>query len=249
MRIALTTAWLYGVFLVLAAAMLVMTIPCLLLGRLRRRPDTETAREIIWRFGRACIKAAGLAVPVEISRPGAIKNIGPAIVAVNHQSALDIFLLAAQDAKNVCFLSRGWPFRKLFFFRPLMRLAGYIETESSPAGAVLDQCRRELEAGACIAGFPEGTRAPDGVLGRFHSGIFKLAVDTGFRIVPMVIHDSHKIFPKGAWIFRPGKIHIEVLPPVDPAVFQGEAIPHGALRRHVRSLFADRLRAGYESAV
>ena len=243
MRLALANAWIYGALTLSSLLLLLLFLPWLIVGRLRGMSVAAATREAIWVYGRVSIVAMRPFVSATINIAGAMKRRGAAIVVANHQSALDIYLLAIQDAPNVCLLSRSWPFRRLFFFRPLMRAAGYVETETVSPEEMFAQCRRELEAGNLVIGFPEGTRSPDGRLGRFHSGLFKLAEDTGFPVTPLVIHGSHGVLPKGSCLFRPGKVSLEILPPVDPTGFSGELIPHGAMRRHVRRLFAERLEA------
>jgi len=90
-------------------------------------------------------------------------------------------------------------------------------------------------------GYPEGTRSRDGSLGRFHSGLFKLAVELDRPVIPVIIRHSGRIIPKGSFIFRPGCIKITYESPVEPRWFAEETIPHGALRRFVRRRFQSAL--------
>jgi 1-acyl-sn-glycerol-3-phosphate acyltransferase len=162
---------------------------------------------------------------------------GPVLLAANHQSWLDLYLLAAQNARNLCFLVRAWPFRKLFFFRPLMRLAGYIETEGLPLEKLWPRLKVEAGRGAVLVAFPEGTRSPDGELGRFHSGLFKLALDLNLPVWPLIIHHSGRVMPKGSLVFRPGRIRVELGRPIRPEDFVQAAIPHRAMSRAARLVF------------
>lgn len=242
MRLAgliLANIWMYGVLCPATLALLLLFAPWVALAAAAGRPLKTTARKGIWIYGRLCAIAASPAVKIQVNDATALRRIPAAVIVSNHQSFYDTYLLGAQDADNVGMLIKGWPFQKLFFFRPLMRLAGYIETGNEPIERTLARCREELSTGGHLMGFPEGTRSGDGGLGRFHSGLFALAVETGVKVVPMVIHDSHAILPKGSRLFRPGTVHVEFLPPVDTASFAGETIPHIALRRHVRALMAE----------
>lgn len=238
-RLILVNAWMYGILAVATTVVLVLFTPWVLLGGITGRPAKTLARKGIWLYGRVCALAARPAVGMRVNDPAALAGIPAAIVVANHQSFFDTYLLGAQDAANVGMLIKGWPFRKLFFFRPLMRLAGYIETETGAPETILARCGAELASGNHLIGFPEGTRSEGGELGRFHSGIFMLATRTGAHVVPMVIHDSFRILPRGSRVFRPGTVHVDFLEPVDPARFAGELIPHGALRRHVRTVMAE----------
>ena len=62
---------------------------------------------------------------------------------------------------------------------------------------------------------PEGTRAPTRKLGAFKKGGFHVAIQSGVPIVPVVIHNSGDISPKGDKIFRSGTVHVDVLPAIE----------------------------------
>ena len=242
--LAAANFWAWGCLAALSALALLAAGPWFWWGRLRGRPGSVVVREGIWLYGRAYLKLLRPVARVEFAAAGAGRLKGPALLAVNHQSWLDIYLLAAQSARDLCFLVRAWPFRRLFFFGPLMRLAGYIETEKAGPEEVLRRCREEVDRGAVLAAFPEGTRGPDGALGRFHSGLFKLAVDLNLPVNPLIIHHSGRVMPKGSLFFRPGSILVELGPPIRPEPFVRAVIPHGAMRRAARRVFQAALAAG-----
>jgi len=52
-------------------------------------------------------------------------------------------------------------------------------------------------------------------LAPFKKGAFHLAMQAGVPIVPIVIHNSGDVQPKGDLLFHPGTVHVDVLPPVD----------------------------------
>jgi 1-acyl-sn-glycerol-3-phosphate acyltransferase len=118
-----------------------------------------------------------------------------------------------------------------------MRLAEYVETEGAPLEDILARLRAEAGRGSVLVAFPEGSRSPDGELGRFHSGLFKLAVDLNLPVWPLVIHHSGRVMPKGSFLFRPGRIRVEPGLPLRPEDFAGALIPHGAMRRAARLFF------------
>ena len=62
---------------------------------------------------------------------------------------------------------------------------------------------------------PEGTRTVSPRLGSFKKGAFHLAMQAGVPIVPIVIHNSGDVQPKGDLLYHPGTVRVEVLPPVD----------------------------------
>lgn len=237
----LANLWCWGWLLVSSFLALSLAAPWLLWNRLKGLDLKLKIREGIWGYGRFYLWLISPFVSISVNNQKLALRYAPAIMVANHQSWLDVFLMSAQDARNGCFLIRSWPFKKLFFFRPVMRLAGYIETESQPAGTILAQAGCELTEGSLVVCFPEGTRSVTGRLHKFHSGVFRLAMEFNVPILPMVIKHSGRIMPKGSLLFRPGKIQIELLEPIYPADFRKQAIAHGALRRFVRTVFKDRL--------
>ena len=42
-----------------------------------------------------------------------------------------------------------------------------------------------------------------------------MAMQVGVPIVPVVIHNAGDIAPKGDFVFKPGTVRVDVLPPVD----------------------------------
>ena len=68
---------------------------------------------------------------------------------------------------------------------------------SAPLAACLDE-------GHVLAVFPEGTRSPNGALQEAKEGIAILALRTGAPILPVGISGTHKFWPRGQKLFRPG---------------------------------------------
>ncbi len=127
--------------------------------------------------------------------------------------------------------------------RSILQLSGFYSADTGEI-ASLERMHRVAEA-ACEKGnallfFPEGARSRTGEVGAFHRGAFRLAVDHGLPIQPVVIEGMDRILPPGHVIVQtPGRpvVRIRYLEPVVP--------PFGAgLRRErVRSLeFAVRSR-------
>ena len=72
-----------------------------------------------------------------------------------------------------------------------------------------------LQAGTNLFVFPEGTiNKTTAPLARFYDGAFRIALETGTPIVPVVIHGASSLMPPGQLSIKPGKILIEILPPM-----------------------------------
>lgn len=73
------------------------------------------------------------------------------------------------------------------------------------------------ERGDSIFIFPEGTmNRTDQILQPFYNGAFRIAMETGLPIVPMVLHNAGKLLPPSNKGLRPGKVEVEIGAPLDP---------------------------------
>ncbi len=66
----------------------------------------------------------------------------------------------------------------------------------------------------CI--YPEGTRnRTTEPLQKFHDGAFKLAIETGKKIIPCLLFNTPNVFPAKGFFFWPGKVEMHFLPAVE----------------------------------
>jgi putative phosphoserine phosphatase/1-acylglycerol-3-phosphate O-acyltransferase len=93
---------------------------------------------------------------------------------------------------------------------------------------------------------PEGTRSTTRKLGAFKKGAFHLAMQAGVPIVPIVIHNASDIAPKGDFVFRPGKVRVEVLEPIETKHWRLEDIDQHV--NDVRQLYLEALSQAEPSA-
>jgi putative phosphoserine phosphatase / 1-acylglycerol-3-phosphate O-acyltransferase len=141
----------------------------------------------------------------------------PAVFAFNHQSALDVLVIAnllRQDMTGVVKLEASHDPR----FAVLGALAGvaYVDRhDHGQAVTVLTDAVARIRAGISIAIAPEGTRSRTGTIGPFKTGAFHLAQQAGVPIVPIVLRDTGALMPPGSLLLRPGTVHAAVLEPVD----------------------------------
>ena len=86
---------------------------------------------------------------------------------------------------------------------------------------------------------PEGTRSNDGQLGRFKLGAFHLAHEAQVPILPIVLHKTAEIWPRGYLAPFGGTVIIDVL----PEFMITDGTPEGIRQA------ADQLRADYQVAL
>lgn len=169
------------------------------------------------------------------------------VIVANHQSMADIICVFNT------FLHFKWVAKKELFKVPLlgwnMSLNGYVAIDrGNPESRerCLQECRDWLKKGSSVFFFPEGTRSQDGKLRDFKPGAFRLAIESGHDILPIVIRDSLLAIPKHSRLLSgKSKMRLEVLEPIPVAQFQG-----GDLESSVRQVTEEvrrRIQLGLDS--
>ncbi|WP_229786408.1 MULTISPECIES: lysophospholipid acyltransferase family protein [Actinokineospora] len=140
---------------------------------------------------------------------------GPVILAVNHLSVIDSFLVPMMLRRPVSFLAKaeyfqgGSPRKRLV--GTLFRALGAIPVDrdnSRAALASLDVAGEVLDRGAAFAIHPEGTRSLDGKLHRGRTGVAQLALEHKACVVPVGVIGTDRVLPAGARFPRRHRIEI-----------------------------------------
>lgn len=197
------------------------------------------SRELIRIYARGCLIILMPFIRIKTEGLKADEIKPPCILVVNHLSFLDLYTLAMLPFGDVSLAIRNWPF-KMYWYAPFMRLSRYLNVETTDWQHISEKGSRLLAKGAGILFFPEGHRSRNGRLQRFHSGAFKLATETGIKIVPLCIKGTSEILPPGRWWFKPGRVRVKALEPVDPKRFT-EPAAHRKLRKIIKARMAEEL--------
>jgi len=79
----------------------------------------------------------------------------------------------------------------------------------------IEKMMSTLDKGISIMVAPEGTRNDSSApLLPFYNGPFRLAIETGVPIMPVVIYNAKRLMPKGEISLKPGTVNTYLLPPV-----------------------------------
>jgi 1-acyl-sn-glycerol-3-phosphate acyltransferase len=159
----------------------------------------------------------------------------PFVVVSNHESFVDI-LLISHLPWEMKWLSKveilripvlGWN----------MVLAGDIPVERGTRKSALKamrRCQEVLARRVSVIIFPEGTRSTTDDMLPFKEGAFRLAVEAGVPILPLVVRGTRNALPKHGWRFGRSDAEVRVLPPVETAGLTAKDVPQ--LTERVRDL-------------
>jgi len=131
------------------------------------------------------------------------------------------------------------------FYGWFMKARGTIPVPKDRQGALEAlrlAVRSEIDSGHSILGFPEGHRTLTGQVGRFHDGLFRIAIELGVPIVPVAVTGLYDVLHKGSLIIRPGnEIIVYVEEPISTEGMTTEDV--AALRDRVRDVISARVEA------
>ena len=143
---------------------------------------------------------------------------GAKIVMFNHVNLVDLMVLSAYYPDNAIVLYKK-EFRKVPFIGRAFRVLNMIEVDRQNRAAghasIAEAARRVRETGESVLIAPEGTRSGTGELGPFKMGPFHLAAASKAPVVPMITRGLVELLAPGDLLIRPGRVHLEFLPPID----------------------------------
>lgn len=217
------------------------------LGSFRRRPEmwTYLLRSLSQWVTRLVLKHYHR---LEIHGTEHLPKDASFVLVANHVSHLDALCLGAATPWSMRHRVFAAAASDYFFSRTVTAAGAVVGVNALPfdrqggGEESLNSCRdllTERNPSALII-FPEGTRAADGQLGRFRSGIGRLVAGTDIPVVPCHLSGAHGAWPKGSRWPRPGKLLLRIGRPetcsVDGNDFEAVQAFVGRLRSRVVEL-------------
>ena len=217
-----------------------------------RRGDEATVQAIVNRhvpqWAGRLLKLAG--VEVTVTGRENIPQGRPCVFVANHRSYYDIPLMLTQLDAPHALVSKA-EVGRIPLVRRWMELLHCVFVDREDARQslrCLAEATERVKSGHSVVIFPEGTRykGPEGGMGEFKGGAFRIATRAGAPLVPVAVCGSRAILEgDGHFTMKPGKVTIRILPPVETAGLSREelkALParlEELVRRHVEEMAAE----------
>lgn len=205
-------------FMAYAILWSLLTIPVVMFGALVLRGLSGYRAGRIWRLGMQWGVENLLGIRPQVI---GLENMPaePCVILAKHQSAWETMTvqdLVPKGAYCVFVLKKellsipllGWGLAAMKMIS-IDRAAG-----KDALDQVVTQGRERLQQGFYVVLFPEGTRVPPGEKRRYKPGGAYLATHVGCKVVP-VAHDAGELWPRQAFLKKPGTITMSVGPAFD----------------------------------
>ena len=129
----------------------------------------------------------------------------PAIIVINHSSALDIPIVAnILNAYPHIWISKD-TYGKIPFFGFVMKRLNVLVNRESPASgrqALLTAINLVQNKNRHVVIFPEGRRFGDGRIHKFHAGFAILASKLNRPVIPVLVQGLNSIYPKNSYLIN-----------------------------------------------
>ncbi len=137
---------------------------------------------------------------------------GPVILAANHRSFLDPFIVGICLRRPIYFVTKRELFKNPLIGWLLNCLGAFPIRRAEADEQSIETANELLANGQAIVIFPEGTRQPGGALGEPKRGVGRLALESGAPVVPIAIIGSERA--RRGWRIRPVKVKVRCGPPL-----------------------------------
>ncbi len=176
-------------------------------SRLLERARGRGVNAVVYWIARAILQPFFL-VYFRMQRIGMqhLPKVGPLIIAANHRSFMDPFVIGMMLRRPTYFIAKSELFRNRFVAWLLSSLGAFPVDRGQGDRDAMDTARRILERGDVVVIFPEGTRTRPGALGAPKRGVGRLALETGAPVIPVALIGTEAI--RRGWRIRPHKVRI-----------------------------------------
>jgi glycerol-3-phosphate dehydrogenase (NAD(P)+) len=131
---------------------------------------------------------------------------GGAIIAANHRSFLDPFVIGACARRPLYFVAKQELFRQRLLAWFLCALGTFPVERGAGDEQMIITAKAILARGDAVLIFPEGTRIRPGTLSQPKRGVGRLALEAGVPVIPVAISGTEAV--RRGWRIRPHKVRV-----------------------------------------
>jgi len=169
------------------------------------------------------------------------------IIACKHQSAWDTAIFVLLRLRTAYILKEE--LLKIPFYGWYVKRSGHIAVNRSAGASALKNMvadvKKALKEDRNVVIFPEGTRSAPGEPGTYHPGVAAIYTQTGMPVIPVGLN-SGLYWGRRSFLKKPGKIIMEIMPPIEPGLKRREfmATLQERIETKTSELEAEGLKAG-----
>jgi putative phosphoserine phosphatase/1-acylglycerol-3-phosphate O-acyltransferase len=164
----------------------------------------------------------------------------PAVFVFNHQSKADVIIVARLLRRDIAGIGKQEIKKETPILGKVLELSGVVFIDRADGKSAINAMAPLIDAmreeGRSVVMAPEGTRTVTPNLAPFKKGAFHLAMQAGVPMIPIVIHNSGDVAPKGDFVFRAATVEVDILPPIDTSTWQEDTVDEHV--GEVRNMFA-----------
>ena len=177
--------------------------------------------------------AFGQGMPIEVSGLENLPRDGNCLLAANHASYIDSYVIPAALPIRFRFVAKVELTRRAAVRLFVQRLGTEFVERFDKQRGIADARRigRGARSGVPLLFYPEGGTSRMPGLRDFQMGAFVVAAESQLPVVPIALRGTRQVFRSGSWFPRPGRVRVTIGAPIPPPA--GVAVPntwHAALR-------------------
>jgi 1-acyl-sn-glycerol-3-phosphate acyltransferase len=177
------------------------------LDRAHELARTRGVNPLLYWLARILLRPlAALYLRLEGFNADRVPSEGPVLIAANHRSFSDPFVIGLCIPRRLHFMAKAELFDRRWKARLLLALGAFPVRRGEADEQAVATAGAILRRGGVVGIFPEGTRVRPGPLGKPKCGAGRLALETGAAVVPAAVIGTEDI--RRGWRFRPRKVRV-----------------------------------------